>query len=100
MGVGGGLGGSFLQGGTRVPGVGSVASTGACNSAEETVLRKAEAVPKIRADGKRSLSVMPSSVFNESVFPQAGRELQTKAAIFRAAFQVLLQTVIQCPLNE
>ena len=33
-------------------------------------------------------------------FPQVGRELQTKPAIFRAAFQVLLQTVIQCPLNE
>lgn len=43
--------GSFLQGGTRVPGAGSVASTGACDSAEETVLRKAELCLKSEPTG-------------------------------------------------
>lgn len=43
--------GSFLQGGTRVPGAGSVASTGVCDSAEETVLRKAELCLKSEPTG-------------------------------------------------
>lgn len=46
--------GSLLQGDTRVPGAGSVASTGACDSAEETVLRKAELCLKPEPTGTLS----------------------------------------------
>lgn len=72
----------------------SAAGTGAGGGAEEAVAREAGLCLET-ANGKRPPSARPSSVSNGSVFLQAGCELQMKAAIFRAAFQVLPQTVIQ-----